>query len=81
MISLLNVALNMFYVVLICFLFGLATAIVKAIIMMFCDNNKKNVHVIAYDKKADKFSFLTEEQKDKFFESELYKRITEHEQN
>lgn len=80
MISLSKITLAMFYVTAICFLFALSVIVVKSIITVICEPNKKKVHVIAYDKKADKFSFLTEEQKDKFFESELYKRITEREQ-
>lgn len=81
MSNLTDIMLAMLSVVVICFLFAVAVAIIKAIINMIYEPNTRTLLVVAYDKQADRFEFLTDEQKEKFLKSDIYKRITENERS
>lgn len=81
MSNLTDIMFAMLCVVVICFLFAVAVAIVKATVNMIYEPNTRTLLVVAYDKQADRFEFLTDEQKEKFLKSEIYKRITENERS
>ena len=81
MSNLTDIMLAMLCVVVICFLFAVAIAIVKSIINMIYEPNTRTLLVVAYNKQEDRFEFLTDEQKEKFLKSEIYKRITENERS